>query len=156
MRDAPLQKGESPLRICSLSKEEFQISKDAKFSPGIQVAILLKYQNTCKPRFLGIQVSCPYLYCNSKNSQFQNAGRFPSGIYFIILSLWWNVAGCSDIPNNLGSSSLLVNLGSAKISMKLITVTPSAFLSGRLHLFTDFELLTTIIYLPLREFQNLC
>jgi len=59
VRDAPLQKGESPLRICSLSKEEFQISKDAKFSPGIQV-------------------SCPYLYCNSKNSQFQNAGRFPS------------------------------------------------------------------------------
>lgn len=58
-RDAPLQKGECPLRICSLSKEEFQISKDAKFSPGIQV-------------------SCPYLYCNSKNSQFQNAGRFPS------------------------------------------------------------------------------
>lgn len=58
-REPPLQKGESPLRICSLSKEEFQISKDAKFSPGIQV-------------------SCPYLYCNSKNSQFQNAGRFPS------------------------------------------------------------------------------
>ena len=27
----------------------------------------------------GIQVSCPYLYCNSKNSQFQHAGRFPSG-----------------------------------------------------------------------------
>merc|ERR1711923_133746 len=59
VRDAPLQKGESPLRICSLSKEEFQISKDAKFSPGIQV-------------------SCPHLYCNSKNSQFQHAGRFPS------------------------------------------------------------------------------
>lgn len=58
-RDQPLQKGECPLRICSLSKEEFQISKDAKFSPGIQV-------------------SCPFLYCNSKNSQFQNAGRFPS------------------------------------------------------------------------------
>jgi len=58
-RDQPLQKGESPLRICSLSKEEFTISKDAKFSPGIQV-------------------SCPYLYCSSKNSQFQNAGRFPS------------------------------------------------------------------------------
>lgn len=58
-RDQPLQKGESPLRICSLSKEEFQISKDAKFSPGIQV-------------------SCPYLYCSSKNSQFQHAGRFPS------------------------------------------------------------------------------
>ena len=34
-RDQPLQKGESPLRICSLSKEEFQISKDAKFSPGL-------------------------------------------------------------------------------------------------------------------------
>jgi hypothetical protein len=34
-REPPLQKGESPLRICSLSKEEFQISKDAKFSPGI-------------------------------------------------------------------------------------------------------------------------
>ena len=33
-RDQPLQKGESPLRICSLSKEEFTISKDAKFSPG--------------------------------------------------------------------------------------------------------------------------
>lgn len=57
--DQPLQKGESPLRICSLSKEEFTISKDAKFSPGIQV-------------------SCPYLYCTSKNSQFQHAGRFPS------------------------------------------------------------------------------
>ena len=28
---------------------------------------------------LGIQVSCPFLYCNSKNSTFQNAGRFPSG-----------------------------------------------------------------------------
>ena len=27
----------------------------------------------------GIQVSCPYLYCTSKNSQFQHAGRFPSG-----------------------------------------------------------------------------
>ncbi|XP_023347599.1 uncharacterized protein LOC111716386 [Eurytemora carolleeae] len=62
-RDAPLQKGESPLRICSLTKEEFQISKDAKFSPGIQV-------------------SCPYLYCNSKNSQFQNAGRFPSAMVY--------------------------------------------------------------------------
>ena len=34
-RDQPLQKGESPLRICSLSKEEFTISKDAKFSPGV-------------------------------------------------------------------------------------------------------------------------
>ena len=36
-RDQPLQKGESPLRICSLSKEEFTISKDAKFSPGEQM-----------------------------------------------------------------------------------------------------------------------
>ena len=36
-RDQPLQKGESPLRICSLSKEEFTISKDAKFSPGDQI-----------------------------------------------------------------------------------------------------------------------
>ena len=46
-RDPPLQKGECPLRICSLSKEEFQISKDAKFSPGNFSASLhnVKYNN---------------------------------------------------------------------------------------------------------------
>lgn len=26
----------------------------------------------------GMQVTCPYLFCNFKNSQFQSAGRFPS------------------------------------------------------------------------------
>ena len=81
MRDAPLQKGESPLRICSLSKEEFQISKDAKFSPGIAILISARADSAVSVNlyFAGIQVSCPYLYCNSKNSQFQHAGRFPSG-----------------------------------------------------------------------------
>jgi hypothetical protein len=50
-REAPLQKGESPLRICSLSKEEFQISKDAKFSPGqtVHLAILLTNYSNVEP-----------------------------------------------------------------------------------------------------------
>ena len=39
----------------------------------------LKIQNRNLLLPVGIQVSCPYLYCSSKNSQFQNAGRFPSG-----------------------------------------------------------------------------
>jgi hypothetical protein len=42
------------------NKDELLHNKDAKFAPGIQV-------------------SCPYLLCNYKNSQFQQAGRFPSG-----------------------------------------------------------------------------
>ena len=28
---------------------------------------------------VGMQVSCPYLQCNFKNSQFQSAGKFPAG-----------------------------------------------------------------------------
>ena len=39
----------------------------------------------CQVPPAGIQVSCPYLYCSSKNSQFQNAGRFPSGAGIIII-----------------------------------------------------------------------
>lgn len=58
------------LHICVLNKDELLHTKDAKFAPGIQV-------------------SCPYLLCNYKNSQFQQAGRFPSGSknYFAFLTL---------------------------------------------------------------------
>ena len=76
MRDAPLQKGESPLRICSLSKEEFQISKDAKFSPGIQVAILLKYQNTCKPRFQASRCPVPISIVTQKTPSSKTQDAF--------------------------------------------------------------------------------
>ena len=43
-----------------LAKEDLNHTKDAKFSAGVQV-------------------SCPYLQCNFKNSQFNEKGRFPSG-----------------------------------------------------------------------------
>ena len=48
------------LQICNLSKEDLAPSKDSKFSTGIHV-------------------SCPYLGCSMKNSQFQHMGRFPAG-----------------------------------------------------------------------------
>ena len=51
----------SSLHICVLAKEDLNHTKDAKFAPGIQV-------------------SCPYLQCGFKNSQFNAAGRFPSGM----------------------------------------------------------------------------
>lgn len=47
------------LQICNLSKEDLAPSKDSKFSSGIHV-------------------SCPYLGCSMKNSQFQHMGRFPA------------------------------------------------------------------------------
>ena len=43
-----------------MAKEDITQNKDCKFQ-------------------VGMQVSCPYLQCNFKNSQFQSAGRFPSG-----------------------------------------------------------------------------
>ena len=52
----------SALHICIMAKEDIVQTKDCKFQSGLQV-------------------SCPYLACNFKNSQFQSAGRFPSGIY---------------------------------------------------------------------------
>ena len=54
--------GSSALHICIMAKEDIIQTKDSKFSSGMQV-------------------SCPYLFCNFKNSQFQSAGRFPSGNY---------------------------------------------------------------------------
>jgi len=42
-----------------MAKEDITQNKDCKFQ-------------------VGMQVSCPYLQCNFKNSQFQSAGRFPS------------------------------------------------------------------------------
>ena len=48
------------LQICNLRKEDLAPSRDAKFSSGIHV-------------------SCPYLGCSLKNSQFQQTGRFPAG-----------------------------------------------------------------------------
>ena len=50
----------SNLHICIMAKEDITQNKDCKFQ-------------------VGMQVSCPYLQCNFKNSQFQSAGRFPSG-----------------------------------------------------------------------------
>ena len=38
-------------------------------------------------------MSCPYLYCNSKNSQFQHAGRFPSGIVMMMVAFPGHTAG---------------------------------------------------------------
>ena len=55
--------GSSALHICIMAKEDIVQTKDSKFANGMQV-------------------SCPYLFCNFKNSQFQSAGRFPSGLYF--------------------------------------------------------------------------
>ena len=49
----------SALHICIMAKEDIVQTKDCKFQSGLQV-------------------SCPYLACNFKNSQFQSAGRFPS------------------------------------------------------------------------------
>ena len=49
----------SALHICIMAKEDIVQTKDCKFQSGLQV-------------------SCPYLGCNFKNSQFQSAGRFPS------------------------------------------------------------------------------
>ena len=49
------------LQICTLSKDDLAPSKDSKFSSGIHV-------------------SCPYLGCSMKNSQFQHMGRFPAGL----------------------------------------------------------------------------
>ena len=57
---ALLRAAASSLHICVLAKEDLNHTKDAKFAPGIQV-------------------SCPYLQCNFKNSQFNEKGRFPSG-----------------------------------------------------------------------------
>ena len=56
----------SSLHICVLAKEDLNHTKDAKFSAGVQV-------------------SCPYLQCNFKNSQFNEKGRFPSGIYCLFI-----------------------------------------------------------------------
>ena len=75
-RDAPLQKGESPLRICSLSKEEFQISKDAKFSPGIYLFYQFKLIGRSTEHFYQlnkyIQIFCTTkIYVFSLNINFQ-------------------------------------------------------------------------------------
>jgi len=51
--------GSSALHICIMAKEDIVQNKDSKFAAGMQV-------------------TCPYLFCNFKNSQFQSAGRFPS------------------------------------------------------------------------------
>ena len=48
------------LQICVLAKEDLSHTKEAKFAPGAHV-------------------SCPYVHCNFKNTQFQCAGRFPAG-----------------------------------------------------------------------------
>ena len=57
-------------------------SKSAKMRSSLLVKYELLFSwNIC---LSGIQVSCPYLYCNSKNSQFQHAGRFPSGESFFM------------------------------------------------------------------------
>ena len=53
--------GSSALHICIMAKEDIMQNKDSKFAAGMQV-------------------TCPYLFCNFKNSQFQSAGRFPSGL----------------------------------------------------------------------------
>ncbi|XP_059090212.1 uncharacterized protein LOC131886018 [Tigriopus californicus] len=47
------------LQICTLGKDDLVHSKDAKFSSGTHL-------------------SCPYIGCNFKNSQFQSAGKFPA------------------------------------------------------------------------------
>ncbi len=47
------------LHICTLSRDDLSLGKDAKFSNGAHV-------------------SCPYLGCTFKNSQFQPQGKFPA------------------------------------------------------------------------------
>ena len=60
------------------------------------------------PMFAGIQVSCPYLLCNFKNSQFQQAGRFPSGKLFFLNSFKHNLL-----------FRLLYNLRSIPLALRL-------------------------------------
>ena len=57
-------------------------SKSAKMPSSLLVKHYYHCEVCCHCCLSGIQVSCPYLYCNSKNSQFQHAGRFPSGESF--------------------------------------------------------------------------
>ena len=45
-------------------------------------------------------MSCPYLYCNSKNSQFQHAGRFPSGIVMMMVAFPGHTAPLSSVPGD--------------------------------------------------------
>ena len=150
MFETPLYRKENP--PCGFVRSARRSFRSVRTQSSLQVSEVTILGKRIPSKALssisGIQVSCPYLYCNSKNSQFQNAGRFPSGkksqcSIFGLFSLHsyshMICCCCSDIPHNLGSSSLLVNLGSGKICMKLITVTPSAFLSGRLHLFIDSQ-----------------
>ena len=61
--------GSSALHICIMAKEDIMQNKDSKFAAGMQV-------------------TCPYLFCNFKNSQFQSAGRFPSGLNDFLTIDW--------------------------------------------------------------------